>query len=394
MEMKPWQRNIPMEVLKEIESFYQFYNEYAFSRFTQMNKQTIANGLAEETLCLERDRHERIMYAYDCYSPKVKTTIESLGNEVTYKKPGDFVISNVAYQPGFNSSIYSEELVLFLKELTMIKWAPMLIYIWEEDHLLKSGLNDIGFTKLCTQFKSTAEVVGLYVNNAFRTTRTITEVPTVDKQALTQLARCQPFLDAAIHIEKKLNDLDLKFVNHYSNYNKDDAWSAISLRGFSDNILMVEKPTAMTGRHKVNYEGKSFTLQNTWLYEKFKTELDMILSSLNNPDIERIRFMKLAPGGGELTRHSDQVDKDIGTDDGKIMRFHIPIITNPNVEFSAWNWEGQKQTENMKRGSLWCLDLRKPHTVINNGESDRIHLVIDVICNDKIRKLIDGTRQL
>lgn len=394
MEMKPWQRNIPIETLKEVESFYKHYNAYAFSRFTQMNKQSVANGLAEETLVVERNRNNRIIYAYDCYSPKVKTAIESLGNIVAYKQPGDFILSRVAYEPGYSFNIYSEEMVMFLKEVNMIKWAPMLIYIWEEDNMLKSGLHDIGFTKLCTQFKSTAEVVGLYVNNAFRITREIKEVPKVDRAGLTQISFARPFLDVAISMGNKLNGLDLNFTNHYSNYNKDDAWSAISLRGFSEDIQMVEKPSAMTGKHKANYEGKTYTLQNTWLYKEFATELETIISCLNNPEVERIRFMKLTPGGGELTRHSDQVDKDIGTADGEIMRFHIPIITNPNVEFSVWNWEGQKQTENMKQGSLWCLDLRKPHTVINNGDSDRIHLVIDILCDDKIRKLIDGTHKL
>jgi len=70
------------------------------------------------------------------------------------------------------------------------------------------------------------------------------------------------------------------------------------------------------------------------------------------------------------------------------MRFHIPIITNDSVAFSAWNYYGVKLTKFFKQGDFFYLDQRKPHTVINNGDTNRIHLVFDVIANEQSRKLI------
>ena len=45
--------------------------------------------------------------------------------------------------------------------------------------------------------------------------------------------------------------------------------------------------------------------------------------------------MNLAPGGGELERHTDQVDPDAGVNDAKLMRFHFPIVTNTDCYSSV-----------------------------------------------------------
>ena len=45
----------------------------------------------------------------------------------------------------------------------------------------------------------------------------------------------------------------------------------------------------------------------------------------------------------------------------------------------------------MKEGELWYLDIRKPHTAINNGEQTRIHLVVDVEANDSCRRLFTSS---
>ena len=183
-------------------------------------------------------------------------------------------------------------------------------------------------------------------------------------------------------------ELDDTYKNHYSKYNKGDSWSAVSLRGFSDDITMIEKPTAMGAKKAAEYVEKyGNELRDTRIMPPGVLRLiDKIFT--RETKIERVRLMKLTPNGGELQRHSDLVDPDIGTQDGRITRFHIPVITNPNVEFSVWDWNGDKQTYNPKTNELWYLDLRKPHTVVNNGETDRIHLAIDVFTNEHVRGLI------
>ena len=61
------------------------------------------------------------------------------------------------------------------------------------------------------------------------------------------------------------------------------------------------------------------------------------------------------------------------------------------MEFTSWDMYGRKHTVNMKEGELWYLDIRKPHTAINNGEQTRIHLVVDIEANDSCRRLFTSS---
>ena len=98
--------------------------------------------------------------------------------------------------------------------------------------------------------------------------------------------------------------------------------------------------------------------------------------------------MKLSPGGGELQRHTDQVDPDAGVNDYNLMRFHFPIVTNRDVIFNQWDWDANFLSVHMKVGECWYIDVRKPHRAINDGEDMRTHLVVDVEANDEVRALI------
>ena len=42
----------------------------------------------------------------------------------------------------------------------------------------------------------------------------------------------------------------------------------------------------------------------------------------------------------------------------------------------------------MKEAEAWYLDVRKPHRAVNGGDTHRIHLVIDVVSNEELRKLL------
>ena len=98
--------------------------------------------------------------------------------------------------------------------------------------------------------------------------------------------------------------------------------------------------------------------------------------------------MKLKSGDGELDRHTDLVDTDSGVGDGKLMRIHFPIITNDKVLFESWDLTGHKQCANMRINEAWLLDTRKPHRAVNNGDEDRIHLVVDIVSNPNARTLL------
>ena len=371
--MKAWQKGIHIERLSDIEEKYQQHNKFAFSPFVQMTKPKIADAIDKKTL------HESSKVYFVKNVSKVKTPIKCFDKEIALKIPGDISITNISYDG-------TEGLKQFANAINQIE-TRCFVYIFEEDSELKRTLLCNGFHKLFSQFKSTAEIIGVYTN--LEDNIAWSNVPEYDKVGLVTIHSPGKY-------DKETNDIfnlikDLDFANHYSNYNKGKTWSALSIRGYSDDITFIEKPAEVINSKKWadKYKDKEFKIQNTKLYDLIKEPVEKILNeNFSGCEFDRIRLMALNPGGGELLRHSDLQDPDVGTDDGKTMRFHVPIITNPNVEFSVWNWEGTKETYNFKKGCMFYLDQRKPHTVVNNGDTRRIHLVIDVKANDKTRSLV------
>jgi hypothetical protein len=53
-------------------------------------------------------------------------------------------------------------------------------------------------------------------------------------------------------------------------------------------------------------------------------------------------------------------------------RTHIPIITNSKVTFTV-----NGETKYLKEGEIWEINNSKVHSVDNNSDEDRIHLIID-----------------
>src|SRR5581483_1243962 len=89
----------------------------------------------------------------------------------------------------------------------------------------------------------------------------------------------------------------------------------------------------------------------------------------------RIRIMKLMPGCG-IGEHRD-IDVEVANVAFRKVRLHIPIQTNPDVEFLV---DGKRI--HMKRGGLYYVNFSKVHSVRNNGQEVRIHLVMDLEIND------------
>jgi hypothetical protein len=95
-----------------------------------------------------------------------------------------------------------------------------------------------------------------------------------------------------------------------------------------------------------------------------------------------VRFLRLA-AGSTIREHRDY---NLGYDEGHI-RLHIPIITNPHVDFFL-----DAHRVEMNEGECWYLDLSLPHWVANRGSADRIHLVIDCELNEWLRGLIPSDK--
>lgn len=69
------------------------------------------------------------------------------------------------------------------------------------------------------------------------------------------------------------------------------------------------------------------------------------------------------------------------------LRFHVPVKTNPRAIMLMG---GQRRPFHLGEGQLWALDTSHLHAVENNGDSERVHLMIEVEVNDWVWRLLPG----
>jgi mannose-6-phosphate isomerase-like protein (cupin superfamily) len=97
----------------------------------------------------------------------------------------------------------------------------------------------------------------------------------------------------------------------------------------------------------------------------------------------RARLMKLK-AGAVIKEHRDFAyfgGQRWSFERGRI-RVHIPIITGANV---FWMLNGKRI--DMKAGEAWYVNVCMPHSVENRGDTDRIHLVLELEVNEWLRSL-------
>ena len=95
----------------------------------------------------------------------------------------------------------------------------------------------------------------------------------------------------------------------------------------------------------------------------------------------RSRLMALAPGA-DVPAHVD-----IHYYWRTHFRVHIPVITNPGVEFMC-----DDEIVHMKAGECWIPDTFRRHTVRNKGNARRIHLVMDTVGGERFWELMDAAQ--
>jgi quercetin dioxygenase-like cupin family protein len=73
--------------------------------------------------------------------------------------------------------------------------------------------------------------------------------------------------------------------------------------------------------------------------------------------------------GGEIPKHRDHYFSLSHSH-----RVHVPVTTNDEVAFRVG-----KETINMRPGELIEINNRRPHSVSNNGDDGRVHLILDFV---------------
>lgn len=95
---------------------------------------------------------------------------------------------------------------------------------------------------------------------------------------------------------------------------------------------------------------------------------------------EMVRLLRMGPRSRILEHCDEKLNAE-----RSVIRVHVPVITNPDVEFFL---DGERVR--MREGESWYLDLALPHRVENGGETDRVHLVIDCCTNAWTEALLAG----
>ena len=153
------------------------------------------------------------------------------------------------------------------------------------------------------------------------------------------------------------------WVRHFNTAYYSGDWEVVSLRSTSGRVSEIyPDPT------KAEYQDTGL-LSESPVFQRALERFECPLLS--------VRLMRLAPGS-TIREHRDHC---LSFDDGEI-RVHIPVRTNPLVEFYL---SGERVV--MQEGEAWYLNLNEKHAVVNGGAEDRVHLVVDCVVNDWLRTL-------
>lgn len=172
---------------------------------------------------------------------------------------------------------------------------------------------------------------------------------------------------SVIDIQRDLCNIPQNWTAHFNTLHYEGSWTVLPLRtpGGTDNIL----PDLTNNDHFEDHP-------NMMLFPYIKSFIEEMKCELMS-----IRLLRLA-AGSVIKQHRDM---ELAFEKGEA-RLHIPIKTNAGVEFYI-----QNERVIMNEGECWYMNANLPHRVTNNGNTDRIHLVIDCKVNPWLEKLILNT---
>ena len=155
------------------------------------------------------------------------------------------------------------------------------------------------------------------------------------------------------------NCLKYSFIPHFNTSNYSGDWNSISLRSSDGQIQSIHAHA----EGAENYKDTPLLKECSY----FKEIIDTFKCKK-----EAIRLLNLTPGS-YIKEHTDH---NLGYEDG-CFRIHIPITTNDQVYFYI---NGKRVL--MKPAECWYGNFNLSHKVSNQGQTNRIHLIIDCIRNE------------
>jgi len=267
--------------------------------------------------------------------------------------------------------------------------------VWAEAHVENAEtvelLGNAGFSRVMTKIAASSDLKGLYAKG-LQPGRYPKALSRADELALT-IADPEFISEAEragimAEAEAYARDHAGAWAQHYSGYNKRQSWTSFALQGYDPaDPGFIIKPAEMSKAWKAEHPDRLKALAlPTSAAEHFPVAQAIIARVPGRK--QRVRLMRLSAKGGELTRHSDITDPEAGTADGLIARMHIPLVSPASCMFRGWALDGREHRIHFPERAICYLDTRKPHAVINPGEADRVHLVIDTYSSAPLRSLI------
>lgn len=375
-----WSRGFDLQFLKELAAVYrQAFKPHTYGAFGIPKERDVADAMAEGQVIWTRGQTGAPTgVAIFRIVQREQPHFDFAGRAATMR-PGDLFIKSLAGTPEGMKKV-----------VEALRARSGLRPTWCEAHVENAEavavLAELGFAPALTKVAASSDLKGLFLVGG-------------------DLGRCPPPLDAAdcpgvkVLQDGFINEEDQRavlaeleafgdhFAQHYSSYNKRSSWTAFALHGYSyEEPDFIIKPAEMSKGWKAENAGRlEEPCGPTKAASHFPHTLS-ILDRIPHQGVQRVRFMRLSGGGGELTRHADITDPEAGTADGKIARLHVPIRTDPRCLFRSWMLNGEELRLHMPERGLSYIDTRKPHAVINPAEAERIHLVIDAVSGPGLRE--------
>lgn len=378
-----WAQGYDLAFLQQVATlFSQDFKPHTYGAFGIPKERDIATAHKDGNLAWLRDGTGKIAAAAIFRIAKTTSKQSDFAQRTITVLPGDLQIKAAAGAPHLLQEL--------IERLTAKAGSrPTWLELHAENQQAISIASALGFTLAATKVAASSDIKSLYIKGATPSSRLSSTLHPADLPALKHLGTGASQSTVAACIAE-INAYQPPWEQHYSSYNKRQSWTAIALQGFDPlDPQFIIKPGEMSKAWKQENPSRlaakcaptaaAAALPTIWQ-----------LAHTIPGTLERVRLMRLRASNGELTRHADITDRDAGTANGKIARFHIPLQTAPGCLFSGWNLDGTLNQQHFSAGSLFYLDIRKPHAVKNTSQVNRIHLVIDVACNAQTRELLSN----
>ena len=319
-------------------------------------------------------------YGVICSITKSNRNIRDFSTaSVGFIKKGDVVVKRFFYKDG-----YKQDLINHIQRMRTIGsifglerdlWFTHINMEHQKDKVIPEAFNS---TWLSSKIDAVcAEIRGIYYSGKLQ------------QQGLEKyedICCCRfdyPYIDGlddfAIEFDEYVGD-GWGIADHQKSYGgKDKTWTSIEI------IPLVV--TYGIGKAKQGLRGP---LDENYI-KRFPIIEDIVSNMTSLDECLWLAVAKVSPEKGIITRHSDKgIDKaNAGVQVGKTARIHYPLKTNDGAYFELQDLQGNTNTYHMKQGEYWYMDKRKPHSVHNQGDSYRYHMIFDTkITYDILNRIV------